>query len=202
MLTATPILFARTRWVIGLVFMGVVSFCGSWILPVDLVDNPFDHMRSQVVVDLVPLLACLVWSFMAYSPLPEMERSAAGSVLLRLRLAWWTLAAVIIISAGNLAYCFRDVSGWFMVSHMRNALFGLAIATLCTLVLPQAASWIPLSLYTGVCWIAGTLDESGTPRFWALPSYMADSWVAAVVTAVLAITSVGLYCVFERGRNR
>jgi len=195
--------FSRSRNPLGLVFIVVVSFVGALFLPTGLIPNPFFPQHEQVVVDVVPLLACLGWSFMAYSPMREMEGSVGGSTMVRLRLTWWVLAGVASVFGGMLGYLLRDASPWLLIaSHARNTLIAMALATLFCLILPQAASWIPLALYAGVCWIAGTIDELGTPRFWALPCYLINSWVAALITLTLVIPTVALYCRYEKSSHK
>ena len=195
-------LFVKSRNGWGLAIGCLLVFIGSLTLPADLVNNPFDYSRGQIIVNLVPSIASFVWPLMAYSPMNEMEKTIPVRIMERLRLGWWLMVATALIVCGALAFALRNVDIWYTVSHIRNSLFALAIATLTCLVLPVIASWIPLVLYTGLCWIVGTSDLIGTPRVWAIPHYLADSWVALGVTVILCAISLPLYCFYERASLR
>ena len=139
---------------------------------------------------------------MAYSPMRELERAVVGKPMVVLRVGWWLATAIVVAVTGALAYPIRHASGWFVVSHVRNALLGMAIATVCCVVLPQSAAWIPLVLFTATCWVAGTIDATGAPRWWAIPFYLADSPIAGAVSAGLAFASLLAYARFERATSR
>ena len=190
----TPVLFWRSR---GLVWLGAgiaVVGAASWWVPLGLVENPFNAMRLSVVECVPGLGAGVFVSLLVANPMPELEGTASRPRLWRARLSWLMLALVGFAAIGATLMLVRPGGGaWLAVVHVRACAVSLGLGVASGTWLPRQVAWLPSTAYLVACWLGGIVDLIGSAAWWAVPCYLADSWLAACAASCAFLAGVVVY---------
>lgn len=191
--------FARSRGGLApLVGVTLLSAVLMATLPRALTSVPFRETAAVSPVLVVSLVGGIGWSLFFASPWRNLEACVPRGPVTALRAAWFASATALLVAGAVVSGALHDRDPSLMAMLARNVVLAIGLAAASACALPRTSAWVPLTLFAGVCWMAGTIDADGSAHAWALPLVPVDS-ASALLVATATWLSGGTWYVVQDG---